>query len=472
MAIDVKKFRRIATRLSLGFLIFLIIAAIACLDTVDYEPYFRTGYYKQTKERLAANASVTNLIARGQLESGFGQAKLTPSINSSEIDPAQGTFREMPLAGYGNRAGKPAVGVHDDLFVKAVSIRVANRIGIMFGCDALIVPREVSDLATDRLKKELNLNRDQLYFSATHTHCSVGGWGEGLVGEAFAGNFDPGARVWFAECILRAAREAVADLKPTEFGRGSFEARDFIRNRLVGDLGKVDPEFSFLIFKQNSGRTAIVGSYSAHATTLGGDVMQFSADYPGYWQRALETSTNTMAMFLAGGVGSHGPVSGGKSFEGSENMGRVLANRLLEKLPAIKTTNAIPFGVLGLDVAMPPLGVRVTDSLRLRPWVSRHLLPSLQPSYLQGFRISDAIWLSTPCDYSGELALGIKEHMQARGFDAVVTSFNGDYVGYVIPGRYYHMNGYEPRVMSFFGPYVPDYLDELARAIAGELARH
>jgi hypothetical protein len=79
------------------------------------------------------------------------------------------------------------------------------------------------------------------------------------------------------------------------------------------------------------------------------------------------------------------------------------------------------------------------------------------------------IWISTPCDYSGELAVGIKDMLRTRGFAGVVTSFNGDYVGYVIPSRYYHLNGYEPRIMSFYGPYVPDYLDELARTLALEL---
>lgn len=74
--------------------------------------------------------------------------------------------------------------------------------------------------------------------------------------------------------------------------------------------------------------------------------------------------------------------------------------------------------------------------------------------------------ISTPCDFSGELALGIKDCLRARGADAAITSFNGDYVGYVIPARYYHMSGYEPRLMSFFGPNVPDYFDEMIRAMA------
>jgi len=44
-------------------------------------------------------------------------------------------------------------------------------------------------------------------------------------------------------------------------------------------------------------------------------------------------------------------------------------------------------------------------------------------------------------------------------------SFNGDYVGYVIPTKYYALDGYEPRTMSFFGPQLP----ECFMAMLGEL---
>lgn len=452
-----KKAARIAARIFLGLLVVVGIAAVVCLNRVDYRPYFREPYYKTTVSRLRSVAD-TNRLAHGELEVGFGRAKLTPTF-------------PLPLAGYGDRKGKLATGVHDDVFVKAVAIRVDGRVGIMFGCDALIVPREVADAAAFMFSRYSTnrIARAQLYFSATHTHCSLGGWGEGLVGEAFAGKFDPKSREHFANCIVMAATEALKDLKPAEFGHGSFVAREFIRNRLVGDLGKVDPEFSYAIFKQTNGRTGVMGSFSAHATVLGGTVLQYSADYPGQWQRAVEEATGGFAMFLGGGVGSHGPVAGERGFAGTERMGRGLAASLLRQLGHQPMTNAIAFGMMAVDVAMPELNERVTDTIRLRPWLTKKLLPPVRDSFVQAFRIGDMIWISTPCDYSGELALGIKDMLRTRGFSGVVTSFNGDYVGYVIPSRYYHLSGYEPRIMSFYGPYVPDYLDELARTLALEL---
>jgi neutral ceramidase len=453
----VKKAGRILVRILVALTILVVIAAVVCLDRVDYRPYFREPYYQKTIARLTATAK-TNTLARGDLEIGFGVVKLTPPF-------------PLPLAGYGNRKGQLAEKVHDDVFVKTVAIRVNGRVGILFGCDALIVPREVADQIALNLNSRAGLTRSQLYFSATHSHCSLGGWGEGMVGEAFAGKFNPRAREWFAECASRAAADALKDLQPAQFGHGRFSAPQFIRNRLVGELGKVDPEFTYAIFKRADGRTGVIGSFSAHATVLSGSVMEYSADYPGEWQRAIEKATGGFAMFMAGGVGSQGPVASASGFEGVEKMGDGLATELLNHLPNTPLTNRIAFGILAVDVAMPELNERLTDGIRLRPWLTRQFLPPLHDSFIQAFRLNDMIWISTPCDYSGELSLGIKDMLRAREFSGVVTSFNGDYIGYVIPSRYYHLSGYEPRLMSFYGPCVPDYLDELARTIALDLSK-
>ena len=456
-------------RLGAGLAALVVAALLLSLDGVDHRPYLREPYYQETAARLRARVA-TNSIVRGELNAGFGRALLTPTVNAAQDDPGKGQFRSMPLAGYGNRSGKPATGVHDDLYVKAVALRVGNRIGVMVGADALIIPAEVTDMVMRRLEQESGLSREQVYLSATHTHCSLGGWGEGFVGEAVAGEFQPAARVWFADRIVAAVREAMADLKPAALGHGRFDAPEFIRNRLVGELGKVDPEFSYLVLKQENGRILVMGSYGAHATVLSSGVMEFSADYPGCWQRAVEQANGGAAVFLAGGVGSHSPVPGGRGFAGAEQMGQALAKSLLDQLPEIPLTNHVAFGMLGLELTMPPLNVRVSDGLRLRPWLARNLVPVRPQSYLQVFRLNDSVWISTPCDFSGELALGIKDFLRARGSTAVITSFNGDYVGYVIPSRYYHLDGYEPRLMSFFGPNVPDYFDEFIRTMALGLA--
>lgn len=463
--------RRRLLRLSLGTTLSVAAVAATTLDGVDHRPYLESTYATETAARLRDSIQ-GSVVVHGDLEAGFGRARLTPTIDAERDDPARGHFRSIPLAGFGDRDGKAATGTHDDLEVKAVALRVAGRLGVMVGADALIIPPEVTEAVMRRVASELHLSRDQVYLSATHTHCSLGGWGEGFVAESFAGGFQPGVRAWFTDRIVAAIAQAVGDLAPAELGHGRFDAPEFVRNRLVRDRGTVDPEFSFLVLKQAGGRIGVLGSYSAHATVLSGDVMEFSADYPGAWQRAVEAATGGVAVFLAGGVGSHGPVSPTRGFQGAEAMGQGLARRLLDRLPTVPLSRQVAFGTLGVSVSLPELNVRVSDGVRLRPWLAGTLVPAKTRTYLQAFRIENAVWVSTPCDFSGELALGIKDFLRARtGRQAVITSFNGDYIGYVVLPRYYHLDGYEPRTMSFFGPTIPDYFDDLIRRMALHLAR-
>lgn len=418
---------------------------------------------------LTPVASITTAhgsIDPGPIRVGWSRVRLTPTIGVSVADAAQGAFPRIPLAGYGNRKGAAATGIHDELWVKAVAFASRSATGVMVSADALIVPREVADRAVEALGRSRGLGRGDVYFSATHTHCSLGGWGQRFVGEAFAGPHDPAVPTWFAGQLVRAVEAALEDLQPARIGAGSFEAPEFIRNRLDRG-GVVDPEFSLLVVQQADGDQAVLGSYSAHATILGGDVLEFSGDYPGAWARSVEASGVALAAFFAGGVGSQSPVAPKGGFEGVEAMGRTLAERTCDRMARIPLMEAVPFQTELVAVSLPEVQVRVSDSVRLRPWVARQLMPPLaDTTLLQAFRFGNCVWLSTPCDYSAELALDLKAVAAARGVDAVVTSFNGDYIGYVIPERHYHRDGYEPRVMNFYGPRVPGVFAEALTRLA------
>jgi neutral ceramidase len=459
-----KRLMRVLARGVLGLGLLAVALGVATLDTVDWTPFFQQPAHAETARRVREVVAVRP--DSGALSAGFGRAKLSPPLWGEGAAVGQVPFRAVPLAGYGARRGRPATGVHDEVEAKAVALRVAGRTVVFVGVDALIVPPHVVEQVMRGLGSAPGLTRAQVYFGATHTHAGLGGWAEGPVGEAFAGPYVPGAAEWFAGQITAAVRSALADLRPASLGQGRVAAPEFVRNRLVGELGRVDADFSYAVVRQEGGRTGVLGSYAAHATVLGSDVMEFSGDYPGHWQRTIEAATGGVAVFLAGAVGSHGPAAGGKGHAGAERMGRALAERVLERLPATALAGNVTLGVAAVDVVLPPLQVRVTDGLRLRPWLASRLLPWNGPAPVQAVRINDAVWLSTPCDFSGELALGVKEFLRGRGAEAVVTSFNGGYIGYVVSPRYYHLDSYETRRMSFFGPGVPDYLDDTLRALA------
>ena len=339
--------RRFVLRLSLATLLVVASMSGVTLDGVDHRPYMSSAYGSETAARLRESIQRT-VVVRGDLEAGFGRARLTPTINAERDDPARGQFRSMPLAGFGERDGHPAAGTHDDLEVKAVALRVAGQVGVMVGADALIIPPEVTEAVMHRVESELHLSRQQVYLSATHSHCSLGGWGEGRVAESFAGGFQPGVRAWFADRIVTAIAQSLHDLAPAEFGQGPFDAPEFVRNRLVQERGTVDTEFSFLVVKQMGGRLGVLGSYSAHATVLSAAVMEFSADYPGVVaarRRVRDGRYRGIPGWWRRQSWTGDPHPG---FERRAAMGEGLARRLLDELPKVPLSRQVAFAHIRL----------------------------------------------------------------------------------------------------------------------------
>jgi len=164
-----KKLGKIALGLTGGGAALVLAAMLSALTGLDREPYLRASYYATTQARLAESGD-SPLVVQGDFEAGFGRVPLTPTIEAAEDDPASGQFRAVPLAGYGARRGRPATGRHDELYAKAVALRVAPRWGVMIGADALIIPREVAEATMVQLAEDPGLTRAQVYFSATHTH--------------------------------------------------------------------------------------------------------------------------------------------------------------------------------------------------------------------------------------------------------------------------------------------------------------
>ncbi len=459
---------RIAGRIALGLAALFVMLVAATITTVDRRPLeaFPTLRAALSPSELANQP----MAVSGALRAGFGRARMTPTTGAAADHAEAGEFRSLPLAGYGAREGRPATGVHDELWAKAIAFAVAGQTGVVVTADVLIIPREVTALAMQRLADTWGLRREQVYFSATHTHGGPGGWGDGPVGEAFAGPFQPGIREWLAQQLARAAESALEDLTPAELGATAFDAPEFIRNRLAFGDGAVDATFALVLVRQSDGDRAVLGNYGAHATVAGADVMAFHGDYASAWQRSMEEREVGLALFAAGGVGSHAPRAPAGDLAGAETMGLALAEATRRALHSLAVTNRIRFGMATLSLPLPPLQARLTESVRLRPWVARQLLPVGDEVLLQGIRWDEAIWLSTPCDFSGELALELKASRPAGAPSLHATSFNGDYVGYVVPARYFNLPGYETRTMSFFGPQLPEYFMAGLRRIADQLS--
>jgi len=457
-----KKLLKILARIFGILIVLLVVLLIWALKKVDYTPYFETSYYRTTRARL--DSLSRNLApVYGKAYAGFARISITPQLGAVKDDPEKGVFKAVPLAGFGSRKGKPAESIHDSIFVKAVALRVGPDTLVLIGSDLLIIPPNLSTGVTKNVIQDLHMHRDQLFFSATHTHSSLGGWSGGYVGKEFAGEPNPGVVRWLVQQYTRAVEEAVSSLQPASLGSGVFQAPAFVKNRLVGDKGFVNTQFAYMVVRLSTGRQAILGSFAAHPTTLGGWNMLVSGDYPGYWQRRMEQKGYDLAVFFAGPVGSHSARSHGDKFERPRNIGVALADSTAKYAPAVTLHDSMVMASLTLKMDLPEFHVRVTDGLRMNQTIVHKLFPVVGKVYIQTARIGNMIRITAPCDFSGELALHYQAEAGNRDLHAMVTSFNGSYVGYIIPEKYYHLNEYESRLMSWFGPYTGPYFDEMIR---------
>ena len=443
----------------LGVLLLIVVLFLFwAIKRVDYTPYFEAEYYKTTHARL--DSLVDGLKeAKGKVHVGFGKQSITPILHGDQDNPEFGEFKEIPLSGYGGRKGAPATGIHDSLFVKAIAIKVHDKLMVFIGSDLLIMPPEVSKKTDEIMAKKMNLSRADIFYSATHTHSSVGAWSAGTVGELFGGVYNPVVIEWLANQVSMTIEEAILDIQPGKIGAGNFHAMDFVRNRLVGDDGQVNDDFMLLVAQQDRGKKVVLGSFDAHATTLGDWNLEASADFPGYWQRKLETGDIDMAIYFAGSVGSHSYRSVGERFEKSKYIGEALADSVVKYYPTVALKDSISISSLTLKIDYPEFQIRVSDGLRMHPVLANKLFPEVGDIYLQTARIDSLIWATSPCDFSGETALVYKNAMHKKGFRAMVTSFNGGYTGYIIPCKYYHLNEYESRLMNWFGPSYNPYIN-------------
>jgi hypothetical protein len=366
----------------------------------------------------------------------------------------------IPVAGFGQRKTKYATGIHDSVFVKTVALRVGEQTVFIISADLLIMPTNIIDSVTSILLKA-GIERNSLFFSATHSHSSIGGWGYGLLAKIIAGKENTGIEKFLTAQLVKSVLDANADLHPAKLGFGSFNGEYFIHNRLTGDPLQNNNDFKYFIVEQNERRKAIIGSFSAHPTTIGRKNTLISADYPGYWQRKMESTGFNMAMFCGGSMGGQSPVGQGDEFENAKFIGEALADSLLYHIKAINTSEKLTLSSLSLKISLPDYHIRLTENRNLTSGLSNKLMPLPQNVYLQALQINNLLWFFTPGDFSGELALTVSKLLAGKGYMAMVTGYNGSYVGYIIPGKYFYLDHYESRSMTWFGPYLGDYHLEL-----------
>jgi hypothetical protein len=416
--------------------------------------YEGTGYAEATFERLDG---LDLRAAAGPLRAGAAKVDVTPAVGA-------------PLAGYGGRKPKASAGVRDRVFARAVTFSSGDATVTVVGGDLLLVMPQLREAVLAQLDRP----PDELYFTASHTHSGPGGYSSRWVDELVLGECDPAVADRLADGLAEAVRQSRNDLRPAtvQFARAAADgeaAGRYVRNRLDKSPGYAAA--AALVARDAEGRTiGGVVVFSAHATCLGDENRQVSGDYPGRVARRLEAETGGVVLFAAGAVGSMGPAA--RSPRGPERLSETADDALAMLRPLVlggeagagiriqrhPPAKAMTVCSRRLAVDLPPQQYRISARWRLSPVAAGYLHG--RRTFLHVLRIGPAVLLGMPCDYSGELARRLDDAETA--LTPVVTSFNGDYIGYLLPRERYGEDHYESRDMNLFGPACGEYFHALS----------
>ena len=443
----------------------LVLLFFFSTSPIDTAPYFETSYYKNTIQKM--DSAVKNMTeVKGEFSAGFASINITPSNVEDAPDASKGQFNAIKLAGFGD--GKIAIGVHDSIFAKAIATEVNGKEVVFISADLVSIPESIVAQVAENLKYEIS--REQLFFGATHTHSSIGNCIPGFVGKSFGGEFQPEVVTWLSTKFTQLILSARKDKQPARFASGNIRTPNLVRNRIIGETGRLNDRLNLVSFEQKNGKKAVIGIFAAHATTIGAWNDTYSGDYPGYFQRSLEEKGTDLALFFAGTVGSHSNKGEGEKFDKARYVGETLADSANVLLKRMTYDSVVTMASAAVGLEIPKLqAFYVTDSRRISPFLSSQLMPEMKSIYLQGLRLNDLVWITMPYELSGEYGLDLKNALELEGYNSALTSFNGQYLGYIVPQKYYYYDNYEPRLMGWYGPSMGDYLMELKYRLANEL---
>ena len=367
------------------------------------------------------------------------------------------------------RRGKHWTTVLDSIFVRAIVLdNGATRVALV-SADLLIIPPTVSAILKKRLV-EVGFAWENVYLGAVHSHNSLGGWAPGLVGELFSGDYDPRVENYIADKIIEAIRAAALKRAPVQMGYVQTDASSQVYNRVFDNKKDIDGMLRAIKLKKNTGESALICSFSAHSTVLGADQWQYlSRDYSGVLTDKLEKESVDFALFLAGAVGGMGPDVVGKGDSARlQNQGRALARKIALALPALRLSADSALKILTLPLTLRAPHARVWGNWRVRPWLF-YAVYGDYPADLKALRIGNTVLVGTPCDFSGFLVPDFQATATKSRVNLMITSFNGGYVGYITPDRYYNLDNYETQTMNWFGPQNAAYFEELIKGMIERL---
>ena len=424
-----------------------------------HAPGQNMAFLCETDERATEEASIDKTLITSQLTAGTSQVDVTP--------PAK---LNATLGGYGERMSRPAEGVHDRVFVKALVISAGdtNRKFALLTADILAFPPAFKTALLKRLAND-GWAVDQIMLLPSHSHTSIDLNAinpANSLGNKQMGIFDNRLYQWTLERCQLAIQQAARKQVDVVVGTTSEEMIGWNRNRRQRD-GLTDKSLTVTRIDQTTGRPlAVLVTFTAHPTFMSAKQMLFSGGWPGHLQRSLERTIgkNVNVMYYNGAEGDQAPVvrpgSGDDRWKAAERYGQELSQYAHQLWTKVKPKRKVIFGYHSETFELPerrwhPDFMKTGgDEYGLSEELLQKMLPVMFPSQTASscFRLGDLLIIGVPGEMAAELGIQIKQHaIRLSGTPHVTVGGLADaWVSYILSPEEYDRGGYEASV-SFYG---------------------
>jgi neutral ceramidase len=426
----------------------VLVVPVLLFDMIDRGHYRGTAYHEQMMDTLKKISPIEK--SEGKLKAGWAKVNITPDF-------------PLQIAAYGLR--NDYEGVHDSIWARAFVFDNGKSKAAIVTLELLIFPPAVVSKLKDELPK-IGFSLENTFLSATHTHSAPGGWAEGLGGRTLAGKYSEVFVNKLTADVITAIKNAQAQAEDASIGFGKYEAEKFVRNTLTKDKTALDHWLRVIKIRKKSGSAAVIVSYSAHTNVLSSKINQISGDYAGALVDSIEKdSTIDFAAFCAGAVAGHTCRMYKKTnFDHIGMMADSLSKKIRNNISHIELTDSISIRNLNVPLYLPDPQLKISKDLKVRPYIFNFLFGE-QEIFISALELGETVLIGTPCDFSGELVNEFADASSDKKINLVFTSFNGGYIGYIIPDKYYDTPHREARDMSWYGPYSGAYFTEIIREI-------
>jgi hypothetical protein len=387
------------------------------------------------------------------------------------------------LGGYGERMNKPAEGIHDSIYAKALALKSGDSKYLIITMDILGLP---SNFKTDLIKRieKKGWKAENVMLLPSHSHGSLEMAAinsKNVFGVPQIGIFQPELLSFLLDKTERLVLEADNNYREVKIGTGSEKFDGLNRNRRKDSF--IDNELTVTRVDLANGQPlAALVNWTAHPTFIGGDDMLVSAEWPGYLQTEMEKTIGqgVVVMYYNGAEGDQSPVYNGKggAYEKIQGYGKIMSGKALEVYKQIqpKTENQLAFNYQIIDlpeqVAHPDFMETGGAEYGLNKQTVKVIMDALGPKKvgMGSVRIGDFVLVGIPGELVAELGIKIKDSLKNENAKHVaIGGLANEWISYILTAdEYVNGSGYEASV-SFYGPKLGEIITNSAIKTANPL---